>query len=70
MHVLLINVLWSNISDTIFFIIVNMVYIVIKPTSFYPAISLISFLQSSKKIYNFYYAQITTNHEPIMGKKQ
>ena len=44
MHVLLINVLWSNISDTIFFIIVNMVYIVIKPTSFYPAISLISFL--------------------------
>ena len=54
MHVLLINVLWSNISDTIFFIIINMVYIVIKPTSFLSCYIInIIFIVFKKKIIIF-----------------
>ena len=54
MLVLLINVLWSNISDTIFFIIVNTVYTVIKPKSFLSCYIInIIFIVFKKKIIIF-----------------
>ena len=69
MHVLLINVLWSNISDTIFFIIVNMVYIVIKPTSFLSCYIInIIFIVFKKKIIIFIMLRSQQTMNQLWGK--
>ena len=69
MHVLLINVLWSNISDTIFFIIVNMVYIVIKPTSFLSCYIInIIFIVFKKKIIIFIMLRSQQTRNRLWGK--